>query len=94
MVRTSFRILRQHPHAVGVTLYFGDNIGAVRLSPEEQRLFLDPRVIWASTTNNLERIQLPLFTNREHTNLGSNELRRDEDGVVRRVFPQRVKCLI
>lgn len=85
------RILSQNPRAVGVTLYFGDNVGTVRMNKEELRLFLDPRVIWASTTNNLERIQLPIFTNREHTNLGSNELRRDEDGVVRRVFPQRVE---
>jgi len=85
------RILRQNPKAVGVTLYFGDNIGSVRLSPEEQRLFLDPRVVWASTTNSLERVLTPIFSNREHDNLGSNEIRRDEDGVVRRVFPQRAE---
>ncbi|UXR64020.1 ATP-binding protein [Bdellovibrio bacteriovorus] len=85
------RILRQNPKSVGVTLYFGDNVGTVRMTPEEQRLFLDPRVVWASTTNSLERILLPVFTNRELSNLGSNELRRDEDGVVRRVFPQRAE---
>nr|BFD59215.1 hypothetical protein CKG001_13220 [Bdellovibrio sp. CKG001]BFD62592.1 hypothetical protein BdHM001_12730 [Bdellovibrio sp. HM001] len=85
------RILRQNPKSVGVTLYFGDNVGSVRMTPEEQRLFLDPRVVWASTTNSLERILMPVFSNREHTNLGSNELRRDEDGVVRRVFPQRAE---
>lgn len=83
------RILRQQPRAVGVTLYFGDNIGTVRLTPDEHRLFKDPRVVWASTTNSLERVLNPVFTNSDHTNLGSNELRRDEDGVVRRVFPQR-----
>ncbi|WP_347357596.1 ATP-binding protein [Bdellovibrio sp.] len=85
------RILRQNPKSVGVTLYFGDNVGTVRMTPEEQRLFLDPRVVWASTTNSLERILMPVFTNREHSNLGSNEVRRDEDGVVRRVFPQRAE---
>lgn len=83
------RILRQGPRSVGVTLYFGDNIGTVRLTPEDQRLFLDPRIVWASTTNSLERVLTPVFTTRDHTNLGSNELRRDEDGVVRRIFPQR-----
>lgn len=83
------RILRQEPRSVGVTLYFGDNIGTLRLSEEEYRLFLDSRIVWASTTNSLERILTPVFTNREFNNLGSNELRRDEDGVVRRVFPQR-----
>lgn len=83
------RILRQNPRSVGVTLYFGDNVGTVRLSPEDQKLFLDSRVVWASTTNSLERVLTPVFTNRDHTNLGNNEVRRDEDGVVRRVFPQR-----
>lgn len=83
------KILRQDPESVGVTLYFGDNVGTLRVTNEEYRLFMDPRVVWASTTNSLERVLTPIFTNREFNNLGNNELRRDEDGVVRRVFPQR-----
>lgn len=83
------RILVQNPRSVGVTLYFGDNIGTVQMSLEEERLFMDNRIIWASTTNSLERILTPVFTNREYSNLGNNEVRRDEDGVVRRVFPQK-----
>ncbi|MFS4460377.1 ATP-binding protein [Bdellovibrio sp. HCB2-146] len=83
------KIMKQNPQSVGVTLYFGDNIGTPRLSYDEARLFLDPRIVWASTTNNFERVLLPAFANREHSNIGSNEVRRDEDGVVRRVFPQR-----
>lgn len=39
------RILRQNPQSVGVTLYFGDNIGTVRMTPEDQRIFLDPRIV-------------------------------------------------
>ncbi|WP_413294381.1 ATP-binding protein [Bdellovibrio sp. HCB185ZH] len=83
------KILKQDPRAIGVTLYFGDNIGAVHLNNEEQKNFFDPRVYWASTTNSLERVLTPAFSNREHTNLGSNEVRRDEDGLVRRMFPLR-----
>lgn len=83
------RILQQDPKSVGVTLYFGDNIGSVPMTPEEFNMFLDPRIVWSSTTNNLERILTPIFTNRNRDNLGSNELRRDEDGIVRRVFPSR-----
>ncbi len=86
-----YKILRQSPQSVGVTLYFGDNIGSVRLFPEEQNLFLDPRVVWSSTTNNLERVLTPVFANRHRSNLGSNEIRRDEDGIVRRVFPMRTE---
>lgn len=83
------RILKQNPKSVGITLYFGDNVGTIRLSPDEKKLFLDRRIVWASTTNSLERILTPVFTNREQTNLGNNEVRRDEDGIVRRIFPQR-----
>lgn len=85
------RILQQNPQSIGVTLYFGDNIGTVRLTSAEQKLFHDQRIVWASTTNSLERILNPVFTNRAQTNLGNNELRRDEDGVVRRVFPQKAE---
>lgn len=83
------RILKQNPKSVGVTLYFGDNIGAIRLNKEEDRIFHDPRIIWSSTMNSLERVLTPTFTNNDYSNLGSNEVRRDDDGVVRRVFPQR-----
>lgn len=83
------KVLQQDPKAIGVTLYFGDNIGSVRLTTEEQKLFLDPKIKWATSTNNLERVLTPVFTNRERSNLGSNEVRRDDDGVVRRVFPQK-----
>ncbi|UOF02402.1 CHASE2 and HATPase_c domain-containing protein [Bdellovibrio reynosensis] len=85
------RILRQNPKAVGVTLYFGDNIGKVALTQEEQKLFYDMRVFWSATTNNLDRVLNPAFTSRDLNNIGSNEVRRDEDGVVRRVFPQRAE---
>ncbi|WP_413587226.1 ATP-binding protein [Bdellovibrio sp. HCB274] len=83
------KILKQNPKAVGVTLYFGDNIGDVHLNSAELGNFMDPRVFWSTTTNSLERVLTPAFSNRDHTNLGANELRRDEDGLVRRVFPQR-----
>jgi Osmosensitive K+ channel histidine kinase len=83
------KILAQSPRSVGVTLYFGDNIGTVYLTQEQSALFHDPRVFWATTTNSLERTLTPLFANRDRSNLGSNEIRRDEDGVVRRIFPQR-----
>lgn len=83
------RILKQNPKAIGVALYFGDNVGLIRLTPEEQNIFLDQRIFWSSTTNSMERILTPVFANRDQSNLGSNEVRRDEDGFVRRVFPSR-----
>ncbi|MNK52436.1 Histidine protein kinase DivJ [compost metagenome] len=85
------KILKQDPRTVGVTLYFGDNIGAMKPSPEEFKVFQDPRIFWSTTTNNQERVLLPVFANRDRSNLGNNEIRRDDDGVVRRVFPQRTE---
>lgn len=85
------RLLQQNPKSIGVTLYFGDNIGSPQLSNEDLHLFSDPRITWASTTNSLERILTPVFANVERSNLGSNDIRRDEDGVVRRVFPQKAE---
>jgi signal transduction histidine kinase len=85
------RLLRQDPKSIGVILYFGDNIGALKLSTQEKGIFQDPRIFWASSTNNLDRMAPPLFANRDQTNLGNNDLRRDEDGLVRRVFPSRTE---
>lgn len=83
------RILAQQPKSVGVALYFGDNIGNININSFESQVFQDPRIFWASTTTSMERLLVPTFSNSEFTNIGINELRRDEDGVIRRVFPQR-----
>lgn len=83
------KLLKHEPRSIGVTLYFGDNIGSVRLSSEERRVFFDPRITWSSTTTSLEKSLVPTFANNRLSNIGNNELRRDSDGVVRRIFSQR-----
>ena len=81
-------ILTQNPQSVGVTLYFGINVGDVSITSSEAKIFKDPRVIWSTSTNNFERLYEPLFANDKHTNIASNDLRRDEDGVIRHIFSQ------
>lgn len=82
-------ILQQSPRKVGVSLYFGDNIGtATELPPEKKAYFLDDRVIWSTTTNSLDRLLRPTFTNSKQSNLGLNDVRKDDDGVVRRIYSQ------
>lgn len=81
-------ILEQQPQAIGVTLYFGINIGQVQTSDSEAKVFQDPRVIWSTSTNNFERLYEPVFTNDKQNNIASNDLRRDEDGVIRHIFNQ------
>lgn len=82
------KILAQNPRSVGVTLYFGINVGEVHVSSSDAKIFKDPRIVWSTSTNNFERIYEPAFTNDAHDNIGSNDLRRDEDGVIRHIFPQ------
>lgn len=80
------QILRQQPRSVGVTLWFGENIGDVKLTPTERAIFTDPRVIWSTSINNVEKVMSPHFTLPDLSNIGSGELTRDDDGTVRRVF--------
>ncbi|MBC7372164.1 MAG: CHASE2 domain-containing protein [Bdellovibrionaceae bacterium] len=81
-------LLEQNPKSVGVTLYFGINVGEVGITNAEAKIFKDPRVIWSTSTNNFERLYEPLFANDTHSNIASNDLRRDEDGVIRHIFSQ------
>ncbi len=85
------KVLQHNPKSVGVTLYFGDNIGSVRMPISEANNFVDPRIYWATSTNNFDRVLMPVFANRDQSNLGNNEVRRDEDGIVRRIFPLRTE---
>lgn len=81
------KLLSYHPKSIGVGLYFGENIGAVKLNAKAEKVLLHPRVIWSNSTNYMERVLKPAFANTQETNIGSHEIKRDEDGVVRRIFP-------
>lgn len=81
------KILVQDPKAVGVSLYFGENIGTIDWKNLSKLVFLDRRVFWSNSTNYMERVLKPSFANESESNVGSNEVKRDEDGVVRRIFP-------
>ena len=81
------KILAQKPKAVGVSLYFGDNIGSRDQHQINPQLFFDDRVIWSNSTNYMDRVLKPAFSADDEHNIGSNEVKRDEDGVVRRIFP-------
>lgn len=83
------QILRQQPRSIGVTLWFGENIGDVKLTPAEREVFMDGRVIWSTSINNVEKVMSPAFASADLTNIGSGELTRDDDGTVRRIFTDR-----
>lgn len=80
------QILLQNPRSIGVTLFFGDNIGPTRLNTEELLVFKDERIFWATNSRELEKLSLPFATRPERKNIAHIDLLRDDDGVVRRLL--------
>lgn len=79
------KILNQNPQKVAVTLYFGSNVGQVRLTPAEVQVFRDSRVIWAANSSGPEKLSLPMATKPDRSNIAHIETLKDNDGVVRRL---------
>jgi two-component system phosphate regulon sensor histidine kinase PhoR len=80
------QILRHNPKSIGVTLFFGDNIGQTRLNSQDLLIFKDERILWATNSRELEKLSLPFATLPERTNIAHIDLLRDDDGVVRRLL--------
>lgn len=78
------KILEQNPKKVGVSLFFSENLGPLRLSAEERKIFFDSRIVWASNSTLTDRSSFPLFANDLKNNIGNYELLRDDDGIIRR----------
>jgi two-component system, OmpR family, phosphate regulon sensor histidine kinase PhoR len=78
------KVLAFQPKKIGVTLFFHQNLGPLRISPKAQELFQDPRIVWGATPLSRERYSSPLLANELSSNIGSLELVRDEDGFIRR----------
>jgi two-component system phosphate regulon sensor histidine kinase PhoR len=82
-------ILPQNPTAVGIALFFGGNLGPVKLSPEQKNIFSDRRVYWGAANN--ERSGNSMFALYNKSNVGLLELLRDDDGVIRRFVTTKVE---
>lgn len=85
------KILEQNPAKVGVTLFFSDQLVAPNLQARENLVLQDPRVIWAGVSTQMDRPIFPLLANYDRSNVGTIDLIRDEDGVVRRFAPARAE---
>jgi signal transduction histidine kinase len=81
------KILAQNPKKVGVTFFFNENLGPARLNSEQEAVFFDSRIVWAALSSTADRPTLPLFSAYDRSNIGSIELIRDDDGVLRRFSP-------
>ena len=80
------KILAQKPKKVGVTLFFGDNIGKTVLNKKDLDLFRNPKIVWASNSSFADKTSLPFTTTLNRSNIGSIDLLKDDDGIVRRVL--------
>lgn len=85
-------LLSAEPKAIGVSLFFGANIGGINLSTEEEHIFKDPKIFWSTSFNHMDQLVLPSFANKGRSNLGRSELIKDDDGVVRRIFPKSAEA--
>lgn len=85
------RLLADKPSAVGVTLFFGENIRVPRLSEADRGIFENPSVIWGADLDNTGRMLVPNFASTYNSNVGRRSLRPDDDGTVRRFATSRVQ---
>lgn len=79
-------ILAQKPEKIGVTLYFGNNVGSIHFTPEEEPVFHDSHIVWASNSSEPEKLSLPMAAKNNKSNIAHIETLKDDDGIVRRLI--------
>lgn len=75
------KTLELQPKKIGVTFFFGSNLGKVSISPQSQKLFKNKKIVWPSRISPEGQIQFPLFS--LHQNTGIIDIHPDVDGMVR-----------
>jgi signal transduction histidine kinase len=83
------KVLTQKPKKIGVTLFFSENLGPLRMPLHLLKLMKHPLIVWGTNVAMSERVNQPLFSNDLRSNIGSIVLARDEDGVIRRFSPSQ-----
>jgi two-component system, OmpR family, phosphate regulon sensor histidine kinase PhoR len=81
------RVLSQNPKKIGVALFFSENLGPLRMPLHQIKLLKHPKIVWGTNVAMSERINQPLFSDDVRSNIGSIQLTRDEDGIIRRFIP-------
>lgn len=85
------KALNQNPKKIAVTFFFSQNIDKSQFTLSEQKIFFDPRIIWATSGYTAEGNPLPLFTSYNYANIGTVDLVRDQDGVIRTFAPLKLE---
>lgn len=80
------KILSQKPKKIGVTLFFGDNIGKTVSAKKDLDLLKNPKIVWATNSTMSDKAALPFTALFNRSNIASIEVLKDDDGIVRRVL--------
>jgi two-component system phosphate regulon sensor histidine kinase PhoR len=75
------KVLEYQPKKIGMTFFFGSNLGNVSISKQNNAIFTDPKIYWAARISSEGQIQFPIFTRRHE--MGLINLYPDVDGIVR-----------
>ena len=87
------QVLRHRPASVGITFFFGENIGGAPLFLKPYP-FLDRRVIWSARLNADGRVLRPLYAKPYSENVGLLHLQADFDGTLRKIGQPRSETSI
>lgn len=76
------KLLQLSPQKIGISFFFGKNLGADSLKTESRIIFNNHKIYWAAVSDSQGKYQLPLVT---QNNYGIINLTPDSDGTVRRI---------
>lgn len=79
------QVLKQNPRKVGVLFNFTTNLGPLRSSGADRSVLFNPKVIWGNVRSNSEVERSSLFARTDLNNVGSLDVTKDSDLVVRRL---------
>ncbi|MCC7404813.1 MAG: CHASE2 domain-containing protein [Bdellovibrionales bacterium] len=77
------KLLQMDPQQVGISYFFGPSLRRTGDAVSYPKIFSDERLIWSASLDNEGRAIFPPFTPNVSHGIGINDLRADEDGVVR-----------
>lgn len=79
------KILEYRPAKIGITFFFGSNVGSINLTSENSKLFRNSKIVWSSRVSHDGQVQYPLFGRQKDA--GYANLYPDIDGMVRQYNP-------
>ena len=77
------QLMEEAPEQVGISYFFGRNLRRRSNLSAYPKVFSDERIVWSASQDSEGRALFPPFTRNYSLGTGLNELRADEDGVLR-----------